>query len=120
MPKNEERGANATPHSDNIRNSGYAQAIKTIHNLVLEILEARPDTRASDRLLIEAVYDRYGVVNQPFWLVMESDLPSFETITRCRRKIQQTREDLRAVGEVEKERIDRQLDFIEYAREGMA
>lgn len=120
MPEKTKRGANATPYLDDNRNVGHAQALMTMHNRVLSILEAKPETRSSDRLLIEAVYDGYGVVNLPFWQVMESDLPSFETITRCRRKIQQEREDLRAVDVVENERINRQLDFIEYAKGDMA
>ena len=91
---------------------------KTMHNRVMEVLMDTPDTRSSDRLLISEVYRRYyGVRSEPFHVVMSrSDLPSFETIRRCRQKIQEENEELRAVDPVEEERINRQLDFIAYAR----
>ncbi len=120
MPKNEERGAVATPHNHDIKMPTNSQDIKTIHKRVMAVLTDTPEARSSDKILISEVYSRfYDVCNEPFWQVMEemSGLPSFETITRCRRKIQETHEDLRAVDPVEKERINRQIDFIEYAKE---
>ena len=114
------RGAEATSHHDNIRSVARMQ-INSVHYKVLTVLEEVPSTRSSDKLLIEEVYDRYyGVVNLPFWQVMESELPSFETITRCRRKIQQEREDLRGTKETENNRLDLQKDFIKYSQEEMA
>ena len=92
--------------------------LMTLHDMVLSVLEEVPATRSSDRVLIATVYERYyGVHDEPFYQVMEemTDLPSIESITRVRRKIQEQREDLRAVKAVETERINRQLDFIEYA-----
>ena len=92
---------------------------KTMHNRVMEVLMDTPKARSSDKVLIAEVYSRfYDVCNEPFWMVMEEmhDLPSFETITRCRRKIQEEHEELRAVDPVEEKRIARQMDFIEYAR----
>lgn len=98
-------------------------SIGTIHNMVLETLQRIPETRSSDRVLISEVYDNfYGVGNVAFWKVMEQmggELPSFETITRCRRKIQETHPDLRAVKEVEQERDNRQIEFKEYANGGV-
>ena len=120
MPKNKERGAVATPYDNDIKTPTNSQDIKTIHNKVMQVLLDNPQARSSDKVLISEVYSRfYDVCNEPFWMVMEGmpELPSFETITRCRRKIQETHEDLRAVDPVEKERINRQIDFIEYAKE---
>ena len=91
---------------------------KTMHNKVMEVLMDTPRARSSDRLLISEIYKRYyGICNEPFHVVMSmSDLPSFETIRRCRQKIQEENEELRAVKPVEEARINKQLDFIAYAR----
>ena len=119
MPKNEERGAVATPHNHDIKTPTNSQDIKTMHKRVMAVLTDTPVSRSSDKALIAEIYRRYyGIYGEPFYTVMHiSDLPSFETITRCRRKIQETHEDLRAVEPVENERINRQIDFIEYAKE---
>lgn len=97
--------------------------IGTIHGMVLETLKRVPQTRSSDRVLISEIYTNYYEVgNMAFWKVMETPelgLPSFETITRCRRKIQETHPELRAVEAVEGERNDKQMDFKEYANGGV-
>ena len=118
MPKTGKRSAVATPHTNDNRNADVGQGIKTMHNIVMEVLTTCPPTRSSDRILIAEVYRRYyGIYGDPFYVVMTmSWLPSFETITRCRRKIQEEHEELRADDPVETERINRQMDFIEYAR----
>ena len=120
MPKKEQRGAEATSHVNDTKNNEGVQGIKTIESKVERVLRQHPATRSSDRLLVVTVYDEfYGVFNEPFWQIMaRNDLPSIETITRCRRKIQERDESLRANKRIERKRIDRQLDFIEYA-EGM-
>lgn len=119
MPKTGKRSAVATPHTDDNRNADVGQGIKTMHHKVMRVLLDNPQARSSDKVLISEVYSRfYDVCNEPFWMVMEemTGLPSFETITRCRRKIQEEHEELRADDPVETERINRQMDFIEYAR----
>jgi len=122
MQKKQVRGAEATPQSDSNRTADRTQ-VGTIHKLVLEVLTKVPETRSSDRILISEIYTNYyDVGNMAFWQVMEEpnlNLPSFETITRCRRKIQETHPELRAVKEVEAERFDRQIDFREYANGGV-
>ena len=120
MPIKAKRRAEASPYDDSIRNADASQGIKTMHNKVMSVLEEYPATRSSDKLLIAEVYRRfYGTYKEPFYVVMgRGDLPSLETITRCRRKIQEEHEELRAVDPVEKERINRQIDFIEYATGG--
>lgn len=95
---------------------------KNLHNvtqMVWWILENYPETRADDRKLIEILYDEfYGVWDVPFYVAIRNkELPSFETIRRCRQKIQEENEDLRADKETEQKRLDAQVDFIEYARE---
>ena len=120
MPKKARRDAEAISHVNDTKYSEGVQGIKTIEGKVEQVLRQHPATRSNDRLLVVAFYDEYyGVFNEPFWQVMSrNDLPSTESITRCRRKIQERDESLRADKRVERKRIDRQLDFIEYA-EGM-
>lgn len=81
------------------------------------LLKTYPVTRDDDRKLIGAVYTVfYGVdVNAPFKEILLNDkLPNFETIRRCRQKAQEENEALR--GKRDKERIERQKEFIEYAK----
>ena len=93
--------------------------LKTIEQKVLHELEHYPETRKSDKVLVTAVYmDFYNMTPEtPFVDVMFSNCPNYETIGRARRKIQETREDLRAPAKIEAQRIANQETYIEYATE---
>ena len=95
------------------------EELKTIEAKVLYELENNPSTRDSDRNLVTAVYmDFYRMTETtPFVDVMFSKLPNYESIGRARRKIQETREDLRGSKEVEVIRMESQEAYIEYATE---
>lgn len=95
------------------------ERLRTLTQKVWFCLDKYPETRADDRDLIKTLYDEfYGVCNEPFYMVLNrKDLPSFESIRRCRQKIQEENEDLRADKETEDKRLKVQIDFIEYARE---
>lgn len=90
------------------------EELKTIEQKVLWELENNPSTRDSDRNLVTAVYmDFYGMTEvTPFVDVMYSKLPSYESIGRARRKIQETREDLRGKDRIERERLANQKAYI--------
>lgn len=66
--------------------------INTIHNTVLRILEQKPETRADDWLLILEVWKEYVFtdisVESMFKHHIEFGVPNFESIRRCRQKIQ--------------------------------
>lgn len=66
--------------------------INTIHNTVKRILEQKPETRADDWLLILEVWKEYTVtdisVECLFLHHVELGVPNFESIRRCRQKIQ--------------------------------
>lgn len=96
------------------------EELKTIEEKVLWELENNPSTRNSDRMLTVAVYmDFYNMTGTtPYIDVMLSRVPSYESIGRARRKIQECREDLRATDKIEKERIANQEVYMEYATEG--
>lgn len=93
--------------------------LKTLEQKVEAILVKYPKTRDSDRELTLAVWvNGYGV--NPWSPIGEAlrdnTLPSPESIGRCRRKLQETREDLRGTKKKEAVRMDAQLDFIKYAK----
>lgn len=98
------------------------KSLRTLTQKVWWCLENYPETRSSDRSLILHVYQVfYGVFTTPFYKVMDDgDLPSFESIRRCRQKIQEENEDLRAVKAVEDVRLAKQEEYINYAREELA
>lgn len=93
--------------------------------LVKTIMEQQPETRSSDNLLYIEVLKRttsQNVLNMPVWLfyqnLTEWQLPSIETVGRCRRKAQQENPHLKAKPEVEGFRYDRETEFIEFAVKG--
>ena len=95
------------------------EELKTIEGKVLYELENNPSTRDSDRNLVTAVYmDFYRMTEvTPFVDVMFSRLPNYESIGRARRKIQETREDLRGSRKAVTARMNSQQEYIEYAME---
>lgn len=96
--------------------------IKKIEPLVKSILEEDKEARKDDFLLIASVYNRLSnIKGLSFNLVMlghkELGLPSLETITRARRKLQAEYEYLRADEETEILRTNEETEFRRYAKE---
>lgn len=93
--------------------------LKSMQNKVEYILEKYPQTRDSDNMLICAIYQAFYNVNvscRSFKdVAMNDKLPAFETIRRCRQKAQADHEELR--GKRDRERLERQKEFVEYALE---
>lgn len=82
------------------------------------VLGKFPQTRDDDRLLICVIYARfYGVnLHATFKEIMvDRNLPNFETIRRCRQKAQEQHPELR--GKRDSERLERQREYVEYATE---
>ena len=99
--------------------------LRNMTELVKTIMEQQPETRSSDSLLYIEVLKRttsQNVLNMPVWLfyqnLTEWQLPSIETVGRCRRKAQQETPHLKAKPEVEDFRYDRETEFIEFAVKG--
>lgn len=95
--------------------------LKTIQQKVEEILRQYPGTRSDDRELIQVYYGKYHNIDYytPFGAVIKNKkLPSFESIRRCRQKVQELNEDLRGDKYTEQRRLDAQVDYIEYSQEG--
>lgn len=95
--------------------------ILTIHQMVERILRDYPGTRDDDRELIKTLYGKYyGVDYYKPWgaVIKDKNLPSFESIRRCRQKLQEQNEDLRGSKKSEEARLAKQEEYLEYAREG--
>ena len=94
------------------------QIVKT-KDIVTNILERTPKARDNDALLICLVYNKLGhhwteTFGNIMACVSEGDLPSFETITRVRRKVQEERPDL--CGEVKHLRDELQEEYKQLAK----
>lgn len=75
------------------------EKIKKIEDLVLDTLEKNNRARKDDFVLYGAVLRRLGVdlkvqLCEFLASAKENKMPSFETVTRCRRHIQELRTDL--------------------------
>ncbi len=95
-----------------------------LQNLIIEILTEVPETRNSDNLLYIETVDRIGnlmgiknfsrraVKN----ILTMPEIPSYESISRCRRKIQEKMPELQADEEVLKERRQREISWREWSK----
>ena len=93
--------------------------ILTIHQMVEKILKEYPGTREDDRELIKTLYGKYYGIDyyQPWGSVIKNkNLPSFESIRRCRQKIQEKDESLRGSKKSEDAKLDMQEEYLEYVR----
>ena len=89
--------------------------------MVESTLEAYPETRSSDDLLIVHVYrDYYGIRADKFINVLvkrrENKLPAFESIRRARQRVQERNASLRGDKKTEQLRLEAQEAYLEYAR----
>ena len=82
--------------------------LKTIQGKVEYCLEKYPVCRDDDRILIGTVYSLfYDIEPKTITLkeiLLRTDLPSFETIRRCRQKLQELKPELRGTKEAKQRR----------------
>lgn len=97
--------------------------INKIENLVKKTLEMYPDTRSDDFMLVAHVYlimSNGYTSTISFNGIMENHtamgLPSMESITRARRKLQNEYEELRATESMRRIRRKEEQDYKEYSR----
>ena len=97
--------------------------IKTIEDNVRYVLEKCPGTRGDDFRLVGSVWIAcYDLDPSISWAHVfdkhkELGLPSWGSITRARRKLQEKHPELRADKEVEEIRMNAQAEYIGYALE---
>lgn len=92
--------------------------LNTMESRVLNILIVNPESRDNDRLLFVEYLKRYNpeLVQRGYADVMLSgDLPSYEGITRARRKLQEKNPELRGI--LYEQRNHKQNDYVQYASE---
>ncbi|MGA2130658.1 MAG: hypothetical protein ABSG05_03555 [Candidatus Pacearchaeota archaeon] len=91
----------------------------TTYEAVEEVLEENEKARDDDFLLCVHVYLKLGFAHRiPLGIVIHYDkiefAPAFETITRCRRLIQNREKRLRATPETELRRLNREIELHTY------
>lgn len=97
--------------------------MKELTKVVEAVLEQSEKARCSDGYLYYKVCSRANsdALQMPFGYVLlsmkELKIPQFESVRRCRQKIQASRPDLCAVDEVEGYRIINERKYRKYARE---
>ena len=90
--------------------------------IVKEVLEENPEAREDDFVLITEVVNRVepAVGHLQFNVVMlghkTMKLPTLESITRCRRKLQNQYEELQSTKYLQKLRAKQEEEYREYAR----
>ena len=95
--------------------------LKQTENIVKIVLEENKDAREDDFVLITEVYYRLipNISKISFSVVMlghkELGLPSFETITRTRRKLQEKYSYLKPSKKIQDIRKKEQLEYISYS-----
>lgn len=102
-----------------------SKELKTITAIVKDVLEHDPKARNSDEYLYLEVCARIGgkCITFPFWKVFTNrkayGLPSYETVGRARRKLQETHPELADNSTVEAQRTLNEEVFRDYARRGI-
>ena len=96
------------------------QKLREVQQLVTEELKSNYSARTNDNELILGVMKRLGInTNVPFVeLVRNRKLPSFESITRARRKVQADNPQLKD-SETSDIRREREEVYREYSQEKM-
>lgn len=72
--------------------------LDTMHNIVKKVLEEDKKTRVSDKLLFVRVCETLGINTSRARLIelyTNQDIPSWETVSRCRRKVQELHPELK-------------------------
>ena len=95
----------------------------TMEKLVLQVLEESPAARQDDYVLMWLVCQKTKpeLCEKPFADVLYNHrflgLPNWETVTRCRRKIQAQRPDL-VIKRTAKKRREQEQEYRDYALHG--
>lgn len=95
--------------------------LKVIENKVKEIMENNPETREDDFLLVLEVYrtyvdTRYTTIEYLLRNHKNLGIPSMESITRCRRRLQEHYAYLRSSEETQDKRLNQEYDVVDYVR----
>lgn len=96
--------------------------MKTLHKEIEGILREYPKTRDSNEQLYGRYLLQHGIstmsVNTFFMTFPKQNVASFESVTRCRRKLVEMYPELGASEEVQEMRDNRQLEMFGYSKGG--
>lgn len=98
-------------------------SFKKIQDIVEIILKEEPETRDDDMLLYYMYCTKYGFLgSNNFYKIFEDKeyrstlgISVFETISRCRRKLQAENPSLKSSQETQYQRLEQEKKFEEYA-----
>ena len=97
-------------------------SLKNIKNIVEKLLEQKPQTRNSDRILYAEVCSEMGwnLDNMTAWEMLHNpDMPSTESVRRTRQKAQAENPMLKACDAVEQMREKLEAEYRAFALEGV-
>lgn len=87
---------------------------------MVEALKNHPETRGDNFLLYNEVLKHYIDTSASLYGVFkhhaELGIPSLESITRCRRKIQERNPSLRPVEDIQEARKAEESEYLKYAK----
>lgn len=92
-----------------------------LKNLITFLLRTEPSLRDSDSKLIQRVYEIYrvDVYNNSFsdviYRIEKSEIPNFESIRRCRQKVQEENPNLKSSLAIKNEKQRIESEFHNFA-----
>lgn len=94
--------------------------VRTTAEMVKSILEVNKPARDDDYILYGHILNEYGLsYSTPFStiaaMVKRKSIPSFETVSRCRRKAQEIYPELQGKAAIARDGL--QLEYVEFARD---
>ena len=95
--------------------------LNVIEKIVLQVLEESPTARQDDYILMLKVCEKVNpeALNLPFRVVMKHhhfNMPNWESVTRCRRRIFEKRPDLEPPVSTRRKRRKAEEEYREYAK----
>lgn len=96
--------------------------LNTMKEMVRHQLEIYPATRSSDALLYYRICEQIdsNAMHEPFGFVLlnlkDFNLPTIESVGRCRRKLQEEHPEFAATEKVENFRAMEEQEYIDFAR----
>jgi hypothetical protein len=84
---------------------------RKLQTIVKQLLIEQPHLRDNDRALVWSVWEHIGLADHTYILYadfMDKSTPSSDSITRCRRKVQEENPELQASDDVKTFRLERE------------
>lgn len=104
------------------KNNQNKSEVRKMAELVKDILKMYKNAREDDYVLYGFVLNAYNTsVKDSFWTIAQKvrkkELPSFETVSRARRKVQELHPELKGAIQNSRARLEKTKEFIEFAQD---